>query len=106
MRIVGSAKPEEVIRLDEAYTKDEFLKRVKWGDDAFCTARINGLRVAESGRAIFVTGSDWLEFLARDEKTAPIPKRKSKKKKVSICNLDAFDLAIAEAQERELLKFQ
>lgn len=55
---------EGIIRKEESYTLQEFLRRVAWRRAAFRAARKRGLKVVQSGARIFVRGSDWHDFLA------------------------------------------
>jgi hypothetical protein len=56
----------EVIRADEAYSRDEFLRRVGIGDWGFTKAKSKGLRVSKIGNKVFIRGADWLDHLERN----------------------------------------
>jgi hypothetical protein len=57
------AIPTAPIRVDEAYSLAEFLRRVGWRRGALSTARREGLRVVTAGGLSYVLGSDWIRFL-------------------------------------------
>ena len=58
----GYQRPGAVID-DATYTLPELKARLGWSEQAFRTARRQGLRVHRAGRQGFVTGRDFREFL-------------------------------------------
>lgn len=64
--------PSAPILDSEAYSLDEFLRRVGWKRGALMQARREGLRVAMAGGRVYVRGQAWLDFLAEREQ-APRP---------------------------------
>lgn len=56
-------KAPGVISPNEVYRKDEFLARVGWSDDAFRTAKRNGLSIIEANRRVYVVGKSFLDYL-------------------------------------------
>lgn len=57
--------PAGPIRIDEAYDKKEFLRRVGFKQGAFHSCVRAGLKTCQAGGRVFVLGSDWIEFLSR-----------------------------------------
>ncbi|MBI1900915.1 MAG: hypothetical protein HYS13_07360 [Planctomycetia bacterium] len=54
-----------VISASEVYTLAEFKRRAALGDYALRQARRQGLRIIAVGKKQFVTGRDFLDFIAR-----------------------------------------
>jgi hypothetical protein len=54
-----------VIRADEAYTLEEFKRRVGKKDAAFRSSRRAGLRVLQEGKQRYVLGRDWIDYLLK-----------------------------------------
>lgn len=52
------------------YPLDDFKSRTRWSDHAIRTARRNGLKVTVAGGIGFVSGTDFLVYLANLTKTA------------------------------------
>ena len=62
-----SARPQVtpgVIRADEVYRKDEFLRRAGMKQAGYRTATRNGLRTIFAGR-VWVRGADFIDYLAQ-----------------------------------------
>jgi len=64
----GKSKPATpkvpgVICPTEVYRKDEFLARVGWNEDAWRTAKRNGLKTTEAQRRVYVVGRSFLDYL-------------------------------------------
>jgi hypothetical protein len=67
----ATAKPESkpksrapgVISPSDVYRLDEFQARVGWSNDAWRTARSNGLKVIRTQGRAYVRGSDFLDYL-------------------------------------------
>ena len=53
----------EPIRVDEAYTLSEFMRRTGLKEGAMKEARKRGLRVTYTSTRAFVKGADWLRYL-------------------------------------------
>jgi len=56
-----------VVEPQAIYTKEELLQRVGLRDDGYRAARRNGLRVVEKHRRVFILGSDWIEYVTRED---------------------------------------
>jgi len=54
-----------VIRADEAYTLDEFKRRVGFQSAALRRARRAGLRLLREGKRKYVLGRDWIDYLLK-----------------------------------------
>ncbi len=54
-----------VIRADEAYTLEEFKRRVGKKDAGLRSARRAGLRVFQEGKQRYVLGRDWIVHLLK-----------------------------------------
>ena len=63
----------QAIRRDEVYPKAVFLKIVGWGEHAWGTACLNGLRTIEAGRRKFVRGADFDAYLLTLSGQQPTP---------------------------------
>lgn len=57
--------PVGVIRADEAYTLEEFKRRVGFQDAALRRARRAGLRLLREGKRKYVLGRDWIDYLLK-----------------------------------------
>lgn len=58
------ATAPEPIRRGESYTLQQFKERTGLGDWAIREARRSGLTVKYQGRKAYITGDDWLDYLA------------------------------------------
>ncbi len=56
--------PSDPIRVDESYSLTEFKRRTGMSKYSVRRARAQGLAVKRIGNRAFVTGADWLRFLA------------------------------------------
>jgi hypothetical protein len=65
--------PPQVIRADEVYQLDEFLRRAGIGRWAYRTALRNGLRVIRTAGRVYVRGSDWFAYLDAQGGTEAVP---------------------------------
>lgn len=65
--------PPGVISQGEVYARDEFLRRVRWSEDAFSRAKRRGLRVKYLHGRVYIPGDAFIEYVAsgKDEKDAP-----------------------------------
>lgn len=57
--------PVGVIRADEAYTLEEFKRRVGFQNAALRRARRAGLRLLREGKRKYVLGRDWIDYLLK-----------------------------------------
>lgn len=74
---VASTTGSHVVRHDEAYSVEEFLRRVGL-EDGLDRLRREGLRIRKGGGREFVLGEDWIAFLrgpVRPKPEAPVESR-------------------------------
>ncbi|MCA9110074.1 MAG: hypothetical protein KDA52_09020 [Planctomycetaceae bacterium] len=53
------------IRTDEIYVRQEFIRRVGIGEEAFRMARRHGLRVIRTAGRVYVRGADWDAYVLK-----------------------------------------
>ena len=61
----GETGPLGVIRADESYTLEEFMRRVGKKIAGMRSARRAGLRVLREGKQTYVLGRDWIDYLLK-----------------------------------------